>query len=90
MPEVGAKMLSQITNNNAVHSKFCVISNKKKVIAHGDCQEVSFLCRRTLKQMKQKRSLGNVVHLFLRLLILLNQVSKKQRRMKKKWCCAGR
>ena len=44
----------------------------------------------TLKQMKQKRSLGNVVHLFLRLLILLNQVLKKQRRMKKKWCCAGR
>ena len=30
MPEVGAKMPSQITNYNAVYSKFCVISNKKK------------------------------------------------------------
>ena len=41
--------------------------NTKKVILHGDCQEFSFLYRRTLKQIKQKRSSGNVVHLFLRL-----------------------
>ena len=61
-------------------------TNKKKVIAHGDCQEFSFLYRRTLKQMKQKkRSSGNVVHLFLQLSVLLHQVSKKQHRMKKKW-----
>ena len=74
MPEVSAKMLSQITNNNAVanHKQQCCLlkvlcdlkqSNKKKVIAHEDCQEFSFLYRRTLKQMKQKRSSGNVVHL---------------------------
>ena len=30
MPEVGAKMPSQITNNNAVYPKFCAISNKQK------------------------------------------------------------
>ena len=71
---------------------------KKKIIAHGDCQEFSFLYERTLKQMKQKRSSGNVVHLFLRLSVhtgtLLHEVSKKQRgmlrRIKKKWRCAGR
>ena len=94
MPEVGAKMPSQITNNNAVYSKFCAISKKKGSFAHGDCQEFSFLYWHTLKQMKQKRSSGNVVHLFLRLSVLLHQVSKKQRRMlrrmKKKWRCAGR
>ena len=63
--------------------------NKKKVITLEDCQEVSFLDHdwHTLKQMKQKRFSGNVVHLFLRLLVLLHQVSKKQRRMKKKWHC---
>ena len=55
MPEVGAKMPSQIANNNAVYSKFCAISKKKKkVIAHGDWQEFSFLYRRTLKQIKKK------------------------------------
>ena len=60
---------------------------KKKVMAHGDCQEFSFLYRRTLKQMKQqkKRSSDNGVHLFLQLSLLLHQVSKKQHRMKKKW-----
>ena len=61
---------------------------KTKVIAHGDYQEF-FLYRRTLKQIKQKRSSGNVVHLFLRLSMLLHQVLKKQRRMKKKWRCVG-
>ena len=30
MPEVCAKMPSQITNNNAIDSKFCAISNKQK------------------------------------------------------------
>ena len=69
---------------------------KKKVIAYIDCQEFSFLYRRALKQMKQKSSSGIVVHLFLRLsvMVLLHEVSKKQRytlrRMKKKWRCAGR
>ena len=53
---------------------------KKRSFAHGDCQEFSFLYWRTLKRMKQKRFSGNVVHLFLRLSILLHQVSKKQRR----------
>ena len=49
---------------------FCANSNKqKKVIAYVDCQEFSFLYRRTLKQMKQKRSSGNAVHLFLRLMV---------------------
>ena len=73
-----------------------VRSQKKqtKVIAHGDFQEFSFLYRRTLKQIKQKRFSGNVVHLFLRLSMLLHQVLKKQRRtlrrMKKKWRCVGR
>ena len=44
MPEVGAKMPSQITNNNVVYSKCFVRSQtKKKVIAHGDCQEFFFL-----------------------------------------------
>ena len=61
---------------------------KKKVIARGDCQEFSFLYRRTLKQTKQKSSSGNIVHLLQRLSVLLHQVSKKQRRtlrrMKKK------
>ena len=32
MPEVGAKMPSQITNNNAVYLKFCDISNKEKKV----------------------------------------------------------
>ena len=93
MPEVGAKMPSQITNDNAVNSKFCAIL-KKKVIAHGHCQEFSSLYRRTLKQMKQKWSSGNVVHLFVGLSVLLHQVLKKQRRtlrlMEKKWRCGGR
>ena len=81
MPEVGAKMPSQITNNNVVYSKCFVRSQtKKKVIAHGDCQEF-FFYRRTLKQMKQKRSSCNLVHLFLQLLVLLHQVLKKQRHM---------
>ena len=65
MPEVGAKMQSQITNNNAVSALLKVLSDikpKKKVIAQEECQEFSFLYRRTLKQMKQKRSSGNVVH----------------------------
>ena len=38
----------------------------------------SFLYRRTLKQMEQKRFSGNVVYLFLRLSIVLHKVSKKQ------------
>ena len=50
----------------------------------------SFLYRHALKQMKQKWSSGNVVHLFLRLSVLLHQVRRKHRRMKKKWGCAGR
>ena len=65
-------------------------TKKKKVIAQGDCQEFFFVYRRTLKQMKQKRSSGNIVHRFLRLSRLLHRVSKKQHRMKKKWHCAGR
>ena len=52
-----------------------------------------FLYRRTLKQIKQKRSSGNVLHLFLRLSMHLHQVLKKQRwtlrRIKKKWRCVG-
>ena len=50
---------------------------KKKVIAHGHgaCQEFSFLYRRSLKQMKRKRSSGNVLHLFLRLSVLLQSAS---------------
>ena len=63
---------------------------KKNVIAHEDCQEFSFLYRRTLKQMKQKRSSGNISHL-LQLSVLLHQVSKKHRRTlhwMKKWRCA--
>ena len=58
-------------------------TKQKKVIAHGDCQEFSFLYRGTVKQMKQKRSTGNVLHLFRRLSVLLHRVSKKQHRMKK-------
>ena len=87
MPEVGEKMPSQITNNTAVYSKFCAISNQKKKVIDSSHTETakSFLYRRTLKQMKQKRSSGNVlvVHLFPRLSVLLHQVSKKQHRMKK-------
>ena len=104
MPEVGEKMRSHITKNNVICSKFCAISSppppppKKKVIARGDCQEFSFLYRRTLKQMKLKRSSGYVpiVHLFLRLSVLLQSASSFEetapllRRMKKKWRCAGR
>ena len=67
---------------------------KKNVIAHEDCQEFSFLYQCTLKQMKQKRSSGNISHLLLQLSILLHQVSKKHCRtlhwMKKKWRCARR
>ena len=59
----------------------CDLKQKKKVITHVDCQEFSLLA---YFKTKQKRSLGNKVHLFLRLSILLHQVSKKQRRMKKK------
>ena len=65
MPEVGVKMQSQITNNNAVSALLKVLGDikpKKKVITQEECQEFSFLYRRTLKQMKQKRSSGNVVH----------------------------
>ena len=49
--------------------------NKKKFIAHRDCQEFSFLFGRTLKQLKQKRSSGNVNHLFLRRFVLLQSAS---------------
>ena len=80
MPEVGAKMPSQITNNNAVYSKFCAISNKKKVICTRRLPTVFFSLLAYFKTNETKRSLGNVVHLFLRLSVLLHQVSKKQRR----------
>ena len=89
-----AKMPLQITNNNVVYSKFCAISKKKKKRSSYTETAKTFLYQHTLKQMKQKRSSGNAVHFFLRLSVLLHQISKKHRwtlrRMKKKWRCAGR
>ena len=52
-------------------------TKKKKAIAQGDFQEFSFFYWCTLKQMEQKRSLDNVVHLFLQLSVRLHHVLKK-------------
>ena len=69
---------SRFENAVAYHKQQCRLlkvlcdRKQKKRSSHTETAK-SFLYRRTLKQMKQKRSSGNVVHLFLQLSILLQQ-----------------
>ena len=64
MPEKTRKCRHKSQTTMPFTQNFVRSQTKQKVIAHEDCQEFSFLYRRTLKQMKQKRSSGNVVHFF--------------------------